>query len=122
MAYQSNESGKMQINVAAFPSMTGKKQVSTEGGCIPYWRKDGKEIFYMSPRGQMMSVALKAGAEFDALAPAALFQGPSTPICGLDWYAVSGDGQKFLMIEPSLQARVSQDLHVILHWDAAMPR
>jgi len=120
IAYQARESGTWRVFVAAFPSMSGKKQVSGENACIPFWRKDGRELFYMSSTGRMMSVAVKPGAELDVSAPVVLFQGPSNPLAAFDWYAPSGDGQKFLIIEPSVP--VAQDLHVVLHWDAGMGR
>jgi len=131
VAYNSNESGQYQVYVASFPGMGGKKQVSTGGGCIPFWRKDGRELFYRTLPGwtlpgKMMSVAVKTGSSFDASAPKPLFQapaqGPGDDPCILDYYAVTGDGQKFLMIERDAQTSVTEPTHVILHWDAEMNR
>ncbi|HEY3122574.1 MAG TPA: protein kinase, partial [Thermoanaerobaculia bacterium] len=45
IAYVSNESGRAEISVQAFPGRGGKWQVSTEGGTMPRWRKDGRELF-----------------------------------------------------------------------------
>ncbi|MDR3699163.1 MAG: protein kinase [Candidatus Sulfopaludibacter sp.] len=121
IAYHSNESGLWQVYVASFPSMTGRRQISTEGGCIPFWRKDGRELFYMSTQGKIMSVAVKAGTEFDASAPKLLFEGPRAPGCGFDIYAVTGNGERFLMIEPPPPTQ-PEPMHVILHWDAEIQR
>ena len=48
IAYQSNESGRNEIYVHEFPEARNKWQVSTEGGVEPYWRGDGRELFYRS--------------------------------------------------------------------------
>jgi hypothetical protein len=127
IAYNSNESGQMEVYVASFPAMAGRKQVSTEGGCIPFWRKDGRELFYLTLHGKVMSVAVQAGPGFDASAPKPLFQGPANQGLGdvpwnLDRYAVTGDGQKFLMFEWDAQTTVVEPMHVILHWDAELRR
>ena len=41
---------------AAFPSFTDKRQVSRGGGGQPVWRRDGKELFYLSLQGKLMAV------------------------------------------------------------------
>lgn len=48
MAYVSDESGVSQIYVQSFPTLTGKFQISTEGGSQPRWRRDGRELFYVA--------------------------------------------------------------------------
>ena len=48
MAYVSNESGRAEVHVRAFPGMEGRTQVSLEGGTEPLWSRDGRELFYRS--------------------------------------------------------------------------
>ena len=48
MAYASNESGPLQVYVQAVPASGGKFQISNAGGTQPRWRRDGKELFYVS--------------------------------------------------------------------------
>jgi eukaryotic-like serine/threonine-protein kinase len=124
VAYNSTESGQYEVYVASFPGMRGKKQVSNGGGCIPFWRKDSRELFYQTLYGRVMSVTVKTGSTFDASAPQPLFQAPAQGAvdCILDKYAVTGDGQKFLMFEWDSQTSVTEPIHVILHWDAEMRR
>jgi Tol biopolymer transport system component/predicted Ser/Thr protein kinase len=116
IAYNSNESGDWQVYVASFPTMTGKRQVSSGSGCVPFWRKDGRELFYMTTQGELMSVDVKAGAALDASAPKPLFQMPARLYCSEDAYAVREDGQRFLLIEPEPQTQSLQPVHVILNW------
>jgi hypothetical protein len=80
----------------------------------------------MTLQAKVMSVAVKTGPAFDASAPKPLFQapvqGPADVPCILDHYAVTGDGQKFLMFEWDAQTSVTEPIHVILHWDAELRR
>ncbi len=48
LAYQSNESGTYEVYVRPFPGSGGKWQVSTGGGSLPVWSRNGKELFYMA--------------------------------------------------------------------------
>jgi eukaryotic-like serine/threonine-protein kinase len=118
MAYASNETGNMEIYVSPFPAGNGKWQVSSAGGQEPRWRRDGKELFYLSPDGKMMAVPLKVGASFEAGAPVVLFQTHRRqPISAQDVfsYDVSGDGQRFLIITKVDDVNAAP-LSVLLNW------
>jgi eukaryotic-like serine/threonine-protein kinase len=56
VAYQSLESGRWEVYLAEFPSFREKRQVSNGGACQPHWRKDGKELFYLSLDGRVMAI------------------------------------------------------------------
>ena len=60
VAFQADESGRWEIYVAAFPTFTSKRQISSGGGLQPQWRGDGRELFYLSPDGSLMSVRVDA--------------------------------------------------------------
>ena len=86
VAYQSNESGRMEIYVrpfvppgAAAPAAAGggQWQVSTAGGIHPVWRPDGKELYYLNQAGAMMAAPITVtGATFAPGAPVTLFLTP----------------------------------------------
>ena len=102
VAYASNESGAWEIYVTTFPGAAGKWQVSRGGGSEPRWRRDGKEVFYLSPAGILMAVPVDASGTFSSGTPAALFQVRGrAPISSTDLftYDVSRDGQRFLVNE-----------------------
>jgi hypothetical protein len=48
VAYRSDETGNREIYVAPYPGPGGKFLISTEGGILPHWSDDGKELFYRS--------------------------------------------------------------------------
>ncbi len=58
VAYTSNESGLSEIYVISFPPTLngGRWMVSRGGGVQPRWRRDGRELFYISPDWTMMAV------------------------------------------------------------------
>ena len=46
IAYQSDESGTFQINLRPFPAVDrGRWQVPGEGGRLPIWGPNGRELF-----------------------------------------------------------------------------
>lgn len=59
LAYQSDESGRMEIYVRPFPGPGGKWQVSSSGGKLPVWSRNRKELFYLSEDNQIMVAAYK---------------------------------------------------------------
>ncbi len=124
MAYASNETGTMEIYVSPFPRATGKWQISSAGGQEPRWRQDGKELFYLSPEGKMMAVALTTGSGFEASSPVTLFQTHRRqPVSSLDVfsYDVRGDGQQFL-IDTKVDETTAAPLSVLLNWASEMEK
>jgi Tol biopolymer transport system component len=82
IAFNSNESGRWEVYVARFPDFTDKRPISNDGGVQPLWRRDGRELFYLNPVGQVMAVAIQANAPADFGVPRTLFStglNPSTP-------------------------------------------
>jgi hypothetical protein len=124
VAYASNESGSMEIYVVPFPSGNGKWQVSSGGGQEPRWRKDGKELFYLSRDSKMIAVPVSTGASFESGSPVALFQTHRRqPISSQDIfsYDVSADGQKFLIATKVDESAVAP-LSVLLNWTSSIEK
>jgi eukaryotic-like serine/threonine-protein kinase len=124
IAYASNETGSMEIYVSSFPSANGKWQVSSAGGQEPRWRQDGKELFYVSSEGKIMSVAVKTGASFEAASPVALYQTHRRqPVSALDVfsYDVTADGQRFLIATRVDEANAAP-LVITLNWASEMEK
>ena len=115
LAYTSEETGRREVYVRAFPDLTRKRQISTNGGSEPVWAKNGGELFYRENR-KLMSVPVRTQPEFSAGRPELLFEGQyDLEPFGADVsnYDVSNDGQRFIMIG---NAEQSQQINVVLNW------
>jgi serine/threonine protein kinase/Tol biopolymer transport system component len=99
VAFNADESGRWEVYVAAFPTFTSKRQVSSGGGVQPQWRRDGQELFYLGLDGSMMSVRVTAAGEVTASAPTVLFGSRIAASASVPQYAVTPDGQSFLGLE-----------------------
>ena len=60
LAYDSNESGRLEVFVRPFPGPGGKWQVSMAGGMLPIWSLNGRELLFRTPDGQVMAVEYTA--------------------------------------------------------------
>jgi eukaryotic-like serine/threonine-protein kinase len=120
LAYVSNESGRAEVYVQSFPPSGGKWQVSTTGGSQPRWRSDGKELFYMTPDRKLMAVDVNSQQSFEVGAPKLLFQTTVARYEAPNRYAVSRDGQRFLI--NSAVKEVSHTMTVVLNWTVEIKR
>lgn len=124
LAYMSPESGRPEIYVRPFPPKPGNRttRISTNGGHQPKWRGDGRELFFLTPAGAMMAVDIGgAAAAMEPATPHALFQTGINVNAIVDQYAVTADGQKFLVITPSGDATESP-ITVVVNWTAGLRR
>ena len=113
IAYHANESGRYEIYVARFPEFTDKQQISRAGGLEPLWRSDGKELFYLDFDGRVMALSVTTGLTFEVGATTTLFKTNIKP-GEVNHYAVSADGQKFLVLEP--ERTRGEPLTILLDW------
>jgi Tol biopolymer transport system component len=127
LAYYSNESGRVEIYVQNFPVPSAKYQISNQGGYSPRWRRDGKELYYVSQEGKLMAVPVRLMEKtVESGAPSFLFDiGVSTPL-GVGYgarqqYDVTSDGQRFIVNLPAEQT-VESPLTVIWNWPATIKR
>jgi serine/threonine-protein kinase len=108
LAYQSNESGQLEIYVRPFPDVQGGRwQVSRAGGTRPLWARSGREVFYFAysaSGGTVMAVPVESSSGFQAGNPSKLFAGPYYAALSGRTYDVSPDGQRFLMIRAAASA------------------
>ena len=117
LAYTSEESGRNEVYVAVFPGPGERWQVSTEGGFMPRWRGDGKELFYLSSDLRLMSVETRvAGATLEAGVPKVLFEPHPLPTS----YESAADGQRFLMVSSGVEQ--SPPITLVQNWAAESKR
>jgi len=100
LAHQSNASGQDEVIVRPFPAREPSQRISRDGGMHPAWRRDGKELFFLAPDGTMMAIGFDplTGRQ-DATGPQKLFA-TQVALNNNHPYAVTADGQRFLMPVP----------------------
>jgi Tol biopolymer transport system component len=119
LAYNSDETNRPEVYVQQFDGInSGTKKrwrVSAGGGGLPRWRADGKELFYLTPNGRVMSVTVQLNGSDPAFGtPTKLFQ--TRPLRKFwNLYDVSPDGQRFLVNAP-LEWALSSDIMVVTNW------
>jgi Tol biopolymer transport system component len=120
LAYNSMESGRSEVYVEPYHRDGERVRVSIDGGGQPKWRSDGREMFFTSIDGQLMSVAFRGrGDRAEVDLPTTLFeiggfQGPD-----YDDYAPSADGQRFLVKVAVDQAQRAR-MHVVMNWPSLL--
>jgi Tol biopolymer transport system component/predicted Ser/Thr protein kinase len=116
VVYTSDESGRPEVYIDAFPEPRGKKRISTGGGGSPWWSADGREVFYVTPENKLMEVTLKiAAGTLEASSSRELFTLPLRSPAG-PTYQPSRDGQRFLVL--TTEEAAAQPLNVIVNWPA----
>jgi Periplasmic component of the Tol biopolymer transport system len=120
VAYVSDESGRPEVYLDAFPEPHHKQRISTTGGQFPQWAADGRELFYVSPENTLMAVSLKAGSDMaEPSAPRELFKLPLRSNVGAT-YEPSRDGQRFLVLTNPEAGK--QSLTVVVNWPALLKK
>jgi dipeptidyl aminopeptidase/acylaminoacyl peptidase len=127
LAYISDESGSYEIYIQSFTAEgklgTERKRISSNGGIVPNWSSDGKELFYVDDDRRLMAVAINtSGGGLQTGAPTALFQ--TRMFADADVFhevAVSHDGQRFLVGTLNGETK-SPPPTVILNWPGALKK
>ena len=121
LAYVSDESGREEIYVVPFPRGSGKWQVSSAGGSWPKWRRDGKELFYITPDDKIIAVPMAQQAGSIVIGkPEALFQATPAPGSLGPTYDVSADGKKFVVVSPLQNSY--PPLTLVTNWPALLKK
>ncbi|HZI64117.1 MAG TPA: hypothetical protein VFE44_05005, partial [Thermoanaerobaculia bacterium] len=123
LAAASRESGRFQIYLLPYPALDARWQVSVEGGHEPRWRRDGRELFYISGDRRLMSVRILGSDPLDAAPPQALF--PLRVVGAFEHtphhYDVAPDGERFLVSQVPEHAKTPA-ITVMVNWDSALGR
>jgi hypothetical protein len=125
LAYVSDESGANEVYVRPLPGPGPKKRVSANGGNEPKWRGDGRELFYLSADERVMAVAVHDGTNLDFGSPAPLFRVRTGPTRNFGYdvnYAVTRDGQRFVMRALADEAESAPGTTVVLNWRGSLGR
>ena len=124
LAYQSDESGALEIYVSEYPGGAHKKRVSTGGGTGPLWSLDGSELFFQSEDGRrLFAVDIASGPRLEISGQRLLFEGSFKPSheSALS-FDLSPDGRRFLMRQRPEGEMVAREIVLVLDWFSELER
>jgi len=123
LAYVSNETGELEVFVRPFRRNGAAVRISTGGGALPRWRRDGRVLYFITPDGRIVATTVSAGAALSLGTPQTLFRAPrwsmrlfadqaggrqlTTP------YDVNPDGTKFLVRQGSEESSAAT---LLVNW------
>lgn len=130
----SNESGTREVYVKKFfpepdggaSAVAGKWIVSRGGSAgMIHWRKDGKELYYLSADSKVMAVDVTTTSDFHSGTPKPLFalsqaflRRSNTPGNLAD---IASDGKRFLFALP-VEQNQPDDIKLVLNWEAGLKK
>src|SRR5262249_3817256 len=119
LAYDSRDTTRFEVYLTTFPPTTSKWMVTTDGGGEPRWSKDGKELFYVSSTGGLMSVEVRNGNPPEFGTHRRIHPGP------LNWGFASGHSfdidpkqDRFLVDLLDVQPEIT----VVLNWPSLLKK
>jgi len=121
VAYHSIRSGAFEVYVERFPDLGDRQLISTDGGILPLWSPDGRELFYMTPEAdKLMVVSIDSETGLTAGTPEVLFEGNFFEWFGNYTYDITPDGQRFVMLmrgsAETTEDAAPPDLVVVQNW------
>jgi serine/threonine protein kinase len=121
LAYASNESGRFEIYAVSFPGQDHKARISTAGGNWPRWRRDGKELFYLTTPPDEGLHAAAIGVRGGNL-----IVGEDRTLFQVRWrngvrypYDASPDGQRFLFALLA-EAQQTSPITLVVNWPSEL--
>jgi hypothetical protein len=120
------------VYVQSFPTPGRQWPVSTRGGNLPIWSRDGRQLFFIGADRKLMAVDVKSraskaskettgkdGVTFEAGVPKELFE---TRLGGGNdaWYDVDQNGRFLMPIQ--LEQAATVPMTVVVNWTAALKK
>ncbi len=111
LSYASNESGKFEMYIRPFDPAGGSssaagRQVSDQGAQgMGFWRRDGKEYYYLGADRSIMAVSVSTSPALEVGKPRILFHPADEIAVAPATSSVSRDGERFVIAVPPNRLR-----------------
>ena len=130
IAFTSRESGADEVYVIPFDAASlanpiskqtlgsgSKWQISTHGGRSPRWRGDGKEIYWLSPQGQIMAAQIENNDNaIEVHTPETVLRAGIEMVI-FEPYDVTRDGKRFIV---NTLSDMDDPLTLMVNWNARL--
>lgn len=114
ISYASDESGRFEVYMETLHGGNARHQISNGGGSEPVWSPMGNELFYRVG-DRMLAVPITKNPDSPAGAAHVLFTGGFQKT-DLPHYDVTSNGQRFLMVAPSVDDFESRIIRMVDRW------
>jgi serine/threonine-protein kinase len=98
IVYQSDESGKYEVYVRAFPDGHGKRQISEPFGTVPTWSRNGRDLFFKANRVLMAASYQVRGDSVVAETPRVWFEKKIANFPSTKSYDPAPDGKRIVAL------------------------
>jgi Tol biopolymer transport system component len=116
ISFDSNASGGREVYVAPYPPTGATTRVSTTGGAVARWSREGGELFFLSPDGRLMTVPIQTSPSLRIGTPVPLFEWSAKR----PWFEFDvASAGRFLAVVSGTRAN-EQPLTVVLNWTAGI--
>ena len=126
MAYSSRVSGRDEIYIEQYPELGNRQRISTSGGDVPTWSRDGRELFFITPDGRrMFAVPVQSGTTLVAERPQELFETAMLgPGGGNRPYDIAPDGRFLIVRSDQADADIgpASNLIIVQNWTEELKR
>jgi len=121
LAYVSDETGRDEVYLTAFPDGGRRWQVSTGGGTMPQWNSRGDELSFSTDRADsadLMVVEVTTEPQLQIGEPKLLFNGADSDINLDKGWSFSPDGQRILGVRDVLPEFARNQIIIVENWFA----
>jgi hypothetical protein len=125
IAYDSLESGAVEVYVRPYPGPGGRWRISNGGGMRPIWFRNGRELLYHNPttsRAMVTTYSVSAG-EFK---PGSVEPWSNTPLQGnpvFGFYDLSADGKRLAVVgldDEIAAPKPPTSIRFLINWPAEL--
>ncbi|MGD9253618.1 MAG: hypothetical protein PVG92_06765, partial [Holophagae bacterium] len=119
VAYESHDTGRIEVYLQPFGGEGGRVQVSRDGGGYPLWGKNGEIFFWSGNRLHAVAVATEPSLRLGE--PEPLFESDHHANWTNRGYDVTADGQRVVLVRTPEASR-PREVKVVFNWFAELER
>lgn len=119
VAYESHDTGRVEVYVQPFGGDGGKVQVSRDGGGYPLWGRNGEIFYWIGNRLHAVAVATEPRLKIGE--PESLFETDHHANWTNRGYDVTADGQRVVLVRTP-EASQPREVRVVFNWFTELER